>query len=111
MPPLGDMAGSQAAMRKLAELSGGAGELPPEAAAMEAPPEEMAAGGDPMMLLDELAAACEGLPEGIANEARMHLNALRELLTQGAAASEPAPAEEEAPAAGAPEELPKEMEA
>lgn len=82
MPSMKDLAGSQAAAKLMQSLGGPAGALPEEALPMPEGPE---AGADPEMLLEQLAAMLEGLPEDAANEARTHLNALRELLTQGEA--------------------------
>ena len=104
MPGMRDMAGAEAAARKMAEMGGGMPELPPELAAAAGGAGGPEMGGDPMMLIDQLAASFEGAPEDVANEARTHLNAIRELLTQGDMAAAPveeeaAPAESEVPPA------------
>ena len=80
-----------------AMLQGAGGAAPEEAPMEEAPPEE--GGGPPPMeeagppdldtALGGVEGALEGMPPEVAEEIRVHLNAIRELAAQGAPPMEP----------------------
>ena len=77
-------------------LQGAGGGAPEEAPMEEAPPEEgggppMEAAGPPDLdtALGGVEGALEGMPPEVAEEIRVHLNAIRELAAQGAPPMEP----------------------
>jgi hypothetical protein len=84
-------------------MPGGMPPLDPAALAGAAPPEEEMPGGDVEGAMATIEGALSGAPPDKAEEARTHLNALREIFSGIGAESAPPPGDEELPP---PDELP-----
>lgn len=81
-------------------ILGEVGDVPPELG-VDLPAPDAGAGGDPESALLALEGALEGLDPSVAEEARQHVNAIREILARDPAAAEAAaPEQAAAPVSG-----------
>jgi len=92
------MAGLQDMMARAAAAQGGMQEVPPEMGGMA--PEEAVDVGGPVDLetaLDGVEQALVGLGEDVVSEIRIHLNAIRDIASQGGGVASEEVAPEQAP--------------